>query len=59
MGETIIEAEGLGIRFVRNRRRQLRLRELFIHRGTRGASDGRFWPLRDVSFSIAPGRPSG
>ncbi|PZG18331.1 sugar ABC transporter [Micromonospora craterilacus] len=59
MAESIIEAEGLGIRFVRNRRRQLRLRELFIHRGTRGASDGRFWPLRDVSFSIAAGETLG
>ncbi|MEU5549310.1 MULTISPECIES: ABC transporter ATP-binding protein [unclassified Micromonospora] len=59
MADAIIEAEGLGIRFVRNRRRQLRLRELFIHRGTRGASDGRFWPLRDVSFSVAPGETLG
>ncbi|MFI7552251.1 ABC transporter ATP-binding protein [Micromonospora sediminimaris] len=59
MSEAIIEAEGLGIRFVRNRRRQLRLRELFIHRGTRGADDGRFWPLRDVSFAIAPGETVG
>ncbi|MFI7023018.1 ABC transporter ATP-binding protein [Micromonospora sp. NPDC049900] len=59
MTDAIIEAEGIGIRFVRNRRRQLRLRELFIHRGTRGASDGRFWPLRDVSFSVAPGETLG
>ncbi|MGC5017015.1 ABC transporter ATP-binding protein [Micromonospora sp. DT47] len=55
----IIEAEGLGIRFVRNRRRQLRLRELFIHRGGRGASSAQFWPLRDVSFTVAAGDTVG
>ncbi|SCG62700.1 ABC transporter ATP-binding protein [Micromonospora halophytica] len=55
----IIEAEGLGIRFVRNRRRQLRLRELFIHRGGRGAAAGQFWPLRDVSFTVEPGDTLG
>ncbi|MFY1626359.1 ABC transporter ATP-binding protein [Micromonospora sp. WMMD723] len=54
----IIEAQGLGIRFVRNRRRQLRLRELFIHRGGRAATD-QFWPLRDVSFTVAPGDTLG
>ncbi|MFY1597820.1 ABC transporter ATP-binding protein [Micromonospora sp. WMMD737] len=59
MADPIIEAEGLGIRFVRNRRRQLRLREVFIHRGRRGADDGRFWPLRDVSFSVRAGETVG
>ncbi|MFI9643285.1 ABC transporter ATP-binding protein [Micromonospora sp. NPDC051925] len=54
----IIEAQGLGIRFVRNRRRQLRLRELFIHRG-RAAAAGQFWPLRDVSFTVEPGDTLG
>jgi ABC-2 type transport system ATP-binding protein len=55
----IIEAEGLGIRFVRNRRRQLRLRELLIHRGRRSAAIDQFWPLRDVSFRIEPGETVG
>ncbi|MDI5937470.1 ABC transporter ATP-binding protein, partial [Micromonospora sp. DH15] len=55
--DPIIEADGLGIRFVRNRRRQLRLREFFIRPGGRGtdgrsADDGRFWPLRYVSFRV-------
>ncbi|MCL7457287.1 ABC transporter ATP-binding protein [Micromonospora echinofusca] len=59
MAEAIIEADRLGIRFVRNRRRQLRLRELFIHRGRRGADDGRFWPLRDVTFSVGAGETVG
>ncbi|MEH0937849.1 ABC transporter ATP-binding protein [Micromonospora psammae] len=55
----IIEAEGLGIRFVRNRRRQLRLRELLIGRGGRNAPAGQFWPLRDVSFTVAAGDTLG
>ncbi|WP_433346723.1 ABC transporter ATP-binding protein [Micromonospora sp. CA-111912] len=59
MAEPIIEADGLGIRFVRNRRRQLRLREFFIRPGDRSADAGRFWPLRDVSFSVAAGEMVG
>ncbi|MFF3867481.1 ABC transporter ATP-binding protein [Micromonospora sp. NPDC001898] len=59
MTEPIIEADGLGIRFVRNRRRQLRLREFFIRPGDRSADAGRFWPLRDVSFSVAAGETVG
>ncbi|MEV4809860.1 ABC transporter ATP-binding protein [Micromonospora avicenniae] len=59
MGEVIIEAEGLGIRFVRNRRRQLRLRDLFIHQGGRNAPSGQFWPLRDVSFTVRAGDAVG
>ncbi|WDZ87995.1 ABC transporter ATP-binding protein [Micromonospora cathayae] len=55
----MIEADRLGIRFVRNRRRQLRLRELVIHRGDRRAADGRFWPLRDVSFTVSAGERVG
>ncbi|MFD0784833.1 ABC transporter ATP-binding protein [Micromonospora azadirachtae] len=59
MGDVIIEAEGLGIRFVRNRRRQLRLRDLFIHQGGRNAPAGQFWPLRDVSFTVRAGDTVG
>lgn len=59
MTEPIIEAKNLGIRFVRNRRRQLRLREMFIHRGGRQPKVGDFWPLRDVSFQIMPGDAVG
>ncbi|MEU2612866.1 ATP-binding cassette domain-containing protein, partial [Micromonospora sp. NPDC007271] len=55
----IVEAEGLGIRFVRNRRRQLRLRELLIGRGGRNSAAGQFWPLRDVSFRIEAGETVG
>lgn len=60
MADPIIEAAGLGIRFVRNRRRQLRLRDLALHRGGRGDhADGRFWPLRDLTFSIEAGDTVG
>ncbi|WP_229402618.1 ABC transporter ATP-binding protein [Micromonospora okii] len=58
-GEPIIEADGLGIRFVRNRRRQLRLREFFIRPAGRAGDGGRFWPLRDVSFRVAAGDTVG
>jgi ABC-2 type transport system ATP-binding protein len=57
--EPIIEARNLGIRFVRNRRRQLRLREMVIHRGGRQPRGTQFWPLRDVTFDIQPGEAVG
>ena len=59
MSEPIIEAKDLGIRFVRNRRRQMRIREMFIHRGGRRPHANEFWPLRDVSFQIQPGDAVG
>lgn len=59
MSKPIIEANDLGIRFVRNRRRQLRLREMFIHRGGRQPKAGEFWPLRNVSFQVQPGDAVG
>ena len=59
MPTPIIEAEGLGVKFVRNRRRQLRIREMFIHRGGRQPNPGEFWPLRDVTFSVNPGEAVG
>ncbi|MEV0716278.1 ABC transporter ATP-binding protein [Asanoa sp. NPDC050611] len=59
MATPMIEAQGLGVKFVRNRRRQLRLRELFIHRGGRQPNAGEFWPLRDVSFAVRPGDALG
>jgi ABC-2 type transport system ATP-binding protein len=59
VSKPIIEAEGLGIRFVRNRRRQLRIREMFIHKGGRAPLPNEFWPLRNVSFQIQPGDAVG
>ena len=59
MGRVMISAEDLGIQFVRNRRRNLRLREMFIHRGGRQPGSGVFWPLRHVSFSVRAGDTVG
>ncbi len=59
MGRAIIEADDLGIRFVRNRRRNLRLRDMFIHRGGRQPNAGVFWPLRNVSFAVRSGDTVG
>jgi ABC-2 type transport system ATP-binding protein len=59
VSKPIIEANNLGIRFVRNRRRQLRLREMFIHRGGRQPSATEFWPLRNVTFQVQPGEALG
>ncbi|HEX2770933.1 MAG TPA: ABC transporter ATP-binding protein [Micromonosporaceae bacterium] len=59
MTAPIIEARNLGIRFVRNRRRQLRLREMVIHRGGRQPRGTEFWPLRNVTFDIQPGEAVG
>jgi ABC-2 type transport system ATP-binding protein len=61
--EPIVEARDLGVRFVRNRRRNLRLRETVIHafrrdRRQRQSSD-MFWPLRHLSFEIQPGEAVG
>jgi ABC-2 type transport system ATP-binding protein len=55
----IIEARGLGIRFVKNRRRQLRLREMFIHGMSRQPDPTEFWPLRNLTFDIQPGEAVG
>jgi ABC-2 type transport system ATP-binding protein len=62
MGEPIIEVRDLGVEFVRNRRRNLRLREFFIHafkRERRRVKQEKFWPLRHVSFDIHPGEAVG
>jgi ABC-2 type transport system ATP-binding protein len=59
MSEPIISANDLGIQFVRNRRRQLRLREMFIHRGGRQPQANEFWPLRHLSFDIQSGDAVG
>jgi ABC-2 type transport system ATP-binding protein len=61
MTEPIIEVRDLGVEFVRNRRRNLRLRELVIHafRRERQPSYDRFWPLRHLNFEIQPGETVG
>jgi len=61
--EPIIEARDLGVQFVRNRRRNLRLREMAIHAFRRGrrqpAGGDTFWPLRHLSFEVQPGEALG
>ena len=63
----VIVADGLGIRFSRNRRRNLRLRELLFQSrgGARGGGQGslvpsgEFWALRQVSFKVFEGESVG
>jgi ABC-2 type transport system ATP-binding protein len=60
MGTPIIDAKDLGIRFVKSRRRQLKMRELFIHGlKKRQPNTQTFWPLRHVNFQIFPGEAIG
>ncbi|MFW5420316.1 ABC transporter ATP-binding protein [Nocardiopsis sp. CNT-189] len=61
MAEPVIEAENLGIRFAVNRRRKRSLREMFIHGSKRDPNPGGkdFWPMRNVSFSVAQGECVG
>jgi ABC-2 type transport system ATP-binding protein len=59
--QPIIEVRDLGVEFVRNRRRNLRLRELVIHafRKERRANHETFWPLRHLDFEINAGDTVG
>jgi len=60
--QPIIEARNLGVEFVRNRRRNLRMREMVIHAFRRERLQLRqetFWPLRHISFEIQPGETVG
>lgn len=62
MSKYVIKADDLGIQFTKGRRRQRKLREMFIHRGNRAPvvnPDNDFWALRHVSFAIKPGEAVG
>lgn len=59
MSEPIIEVRDLGVQFVRNRRRNLRLREMVIHGFRRQPDQEMFWPLRHVDFDIQPAEAVG
>lgn len=54
----VIEVSGAGIRFRRNRRARKTIKEMLSARG-RKITSNEFWPLRDVSFSVAPGEAIG
>lgn len=60
--EPIIEVRDLGVEFVRNRRRNMRFRDMVIHafnRERRASKQETFWPLRNLSFDIQPGEAVG
>jgi ABC-2 type transport system ATP-binding protein len=54
----VIEADGLGISFRRNRARNQRLRDVLRGRGTT-TRKGEFWALRDISFQVRQGEAVG
>jgi ABC-2 type transport system ATP-binding protein len=58
MAEGAISVQGLGIRFTRNRGARRSFKDLFAGRNRRRRPD-EFWPLRDVSFEVAPGEAIG
>ena len=53
----IIEVDGLGVEFYRARRRRMSLREMVLQ-GRSSSPSETFWALKDVSFTVEPGRPS-
>jgi ABC-2 type transport system ATP-binding protein len=59
IGDAIIEAKGLGVKFVKNRRRNLKLREFFVQGGKRRLRVDEFWALRDINFKIKAGDAVG
>lgn len=63
MGEHVTEdvaiaADGLGVRFRRNRRGRRSLKDLFAGSSRRSRPD-EFWPLREISFVVKPGEAIG
>lgn len=54
----IIVAEGIGVRFRRNRGSRRSFKDLFAGRRRRSAP-GEFWALRDIGFSVQPGEAIG
>lgn len=58
MAIPIIEVTDAGIRFKRNRRSRRSFKDLFAGSDRRARPD-EFWPLRNVSFTVAPGEAIG
>jgi ABC-type polysaccharide/polyol phosphate transport system ATPase subunit len=55
----MLEVQGVGIKFHRNRRKRMQLRELVIKGHTGPTIRGEFWALRDVSFTVRAGEAVG
>lgn len=53
-----IDAQGLGVRFRRNRRGRRSFKDLFAG-SSRRSKPGEFWALRNVSFTVQPGESIG
>ena len=56
--EVAIAAEGLGVRFRRNRRGRRNVKDLFAG-ASRRSRPGEFWPLRNITFTVKPGEAIG
>lgn len=56
--QTIISAQGLGVRFRRNRGSRRSFKDLFAGRSRRNRP-GEFWALRNVSFEVRAGEAIG
>ena len=55
----VIEADGVGISFRRNRGRRRRLREVAGSPAPTGRRKGEFWALRDITFRVQEGEAVG
>lgn len=58
MVDPVISVRGLGVEFLRSRKRRMQLREL-VFKGRSGSATDTFWALKDVSFDVAPGEAVG
>jgi ABC-2 type transport system ATP-binding protein len=54
----VISAHNLGIRFYRNRKRNISLREV-LFQGRSTSPKGEFWAVKDVSFEVGAGEAVG
>jgi ABC-2 type transport system ATP-binding protein len=59
MADVIIEGEDLGIRFLTTRRRNLKVRDLFVQGGKRRLRTDEFWALKNATFQINAGDAVG
>lgn len=56
--DPVISAHNLGIRFFRNRKRNISLREV-LFQGRSTSPKGEFWAVKDVSFDVVAGEAVG